>query len=462
MTIRQAYRKMQMDDQRKKLLIVGNGTIITMTENGIVKDGAVVLDPDRDIIADIGETKSVLRKYDGINYDYLDAEGCLVFPGFINAHEHSYASFVRGLCIKDPQPTDFMENLRRKWWVLDESLDEKQVEIETLVSYLDAVHHGVTTQFEHHVSFGFIDGSLSVIGKAADQIGIRTCSCFEVSDRNGMEKADAAIRENVRWMKEAEEKKDGLNTGVMGLHASFTLSDRTLTRVREALPEGGGCHIHVAESKEDVEDCISRYGVRIPERLERYDLLNDKTIIAHGVFLNRDDMERISRKNAAVVNNFESNMNNAVGCPPTRELVYEGILTCLGMDGYTHSVPDSLRNGSALLKLSSHDINAGWGELWKMVTEGNPILAGRFFDKKFGQIAEGFVPDLVLSRYDPPTPLNRDTLEAHLIFGLDSRSISTVICHGRIVMRDGVVLGVDEEKVLAESRVQARRLWEKM
>jgi cytosine/adenosine deaminase-related metal-dependent hydrolase len=208
------------------------------------------------------------------NAERLSARGQLVLPGNICGHTHFYSAYARGMAIPGEPPADFPQILKRLWWGLDRALDEDAVRMSALVSLIDAIKHGTTTLIDHHASPNFIEGSLGVIAQAVTQSGLRAVLCYEVTDRDGEEKMQAGIAENVRFRSALDQFPHVSAT--FGLHASLTLSDDTLKKCVDANPEGEGFHIHVAEHEVDETDSVDRYGRRVVNRLNDY-----------GIFLHR-------------------------------------------------------------------------------------------------------------------------------------------------------------------------------
>lgn len=440
----------------KDIKVIYGGTVVTQGEkSSFISDGAVAYN-DIEIL-DVGTKEELALKYP--DAELLDAGGGYITPSFINPHEHCYSAMVRGMAMTKYAPVNFMENLTQKWWNLDKALTEDQIKIGTRAFLIDAAKNGVTTEFEHNASFGYIEGSLSLIAEAAEQIGVRICPCFEVSDRWGLDVAKRAVDENIRWMKVCDEKNSDQFAATLGLHASFTLSDETFSYINENYPSERGCHIHIAEALYDQEDSLKKYGMRITRRLESKGLLNEKTIIAHGVYLSDDEMDLIKEKEAMVVNNPESNMNNAVGCPPTRKLIEKDITTGLGMDGFTHDMFLSWRIASALYKHETRDINAAWTDLPRMIWKGNAKIGSRYFGRKMGCLEKGAVPDMMVLHYDSPTPVTKENFNSHMLFGMNGSNVHMTICRGKLIAKEGHCLTMDEEKILFESRKQAEKLW---
>ena len=163
-----------------------------------------------------------------------------------------------------------------------------------------------------------------------------------------------------------------------------------------------------------------------------------------------------------VVHNPESNMGNAAGCPPTMELVHRGILTGLGTDGYTQDMLESFKVANILHKHHLCDPNAAWSEVPQMLFEGNPKMAGKYFEKPLGILKKGAAADVIVMDYVPRTPMNADNINGHILFGMNGNSVVTTVCNGKVLMKDRDVVGVDEEKILYESREEAKKLWSRV
>jgi cytosine/adenosine deaminase-related metal-dependent hydrolase len=157
-----------------------------------------------------------------------DCSGCLVVPGNVCAHTHLYSALARGMPYDLDPPEDFLQILQRVWWRLDRALDEDSVRASALVGGMEALLTGTTTLVDHHASPNAIDGSLDVIEEALSSLGVRSVLCYETSDRDGLERAEAGLAENRRFAKRVRREQPPLARALIGAHASFTLSDDTL------------------------------------------------------------------------------------------------------------------------------------------------------------------------------------------------------------------------------------------
>ena len=441
------------------MFLIGNGRLFTRDEkNSYFENGAVVWEGNT--IVEVGEFEALKQKY--ADAEFIDAKGGMIHPAFINTHEHIYSALARGLSIKGYAPNGFLEILDGLWWTIDRNLDNDLTKLSAEATYLECIKNGVTTIFDHHASFGEISGSLFAIEEAAREFGVRSALCYEISDRDGKEKALASIKENVDFAKHALSLKDDFVKGMMGMHASFTISDETMELCRQEKPKEIGYHIHVAEDILDLHRCLKEHGKRIVDRLYDWDVLGEKTLLAHCIYVNPHEMDLIRDTNTMVVHNPESNMGNACGCPPTMEIVHKGILTGLGTDGYTHDMIESWKVANILHKHHLVDPGAAWAEVPEMLFQGNARIANRYFEKKLGVLEKDAAADIIITDYIPPTPMNAGNLNGHMLFGMNGRSVVTTVGNGKVLMKNRELQGIDEERCLAKIREGAARLEKKI
>ncbi|HJD47718.1 MAG TPA: putative aminohydrolase SsnA [Candidatus Mediterraneibacter norfolkensis] len=437
------------------MLILGNGRVITRdAAQPLIENGAVAIDGTK--VCKVGNNEELKAAYP--DAEYIDAEGGLIMPAFINVHEHIYSSFARGLSIKGYDPKGFLDILDGQWWTIDRNLTLHDTYLSAMATYIDCIRNGVTTVFDHHASFGAIRGSLFEIEKAAKETGVRSCLCYEISDRDGMDKARESVMENAEFIRHALKDDTGMIAGMMGMHAQFTISDETMELAAREKPDEVGYHIHVAEGIEDLHHCLKHYGKRIVDRLMDHGILGEKTLLGHCIYINPHEMELIRETDTMVVHNPESNMGNACGCPPTMELVHRGILTGLGTDGYTHDMMESYKVANVLHKHHLCDPNAAWGEVPQMLFENNAKIAGRYFETELGVLKEGADADVIIVDYDPLTPLNAGNINSHLLFGVTGHDVVTTVANGKVLMKDRRLTQIDVEKVMADCRQAAAEL----
>lgn len=439
-------------------LLITNATVVTWgPSNRVIEDGAILLDGGT--IREVGSSAELEARFP--TAERLDARGQLAMPGSICAHTHFYGAYARGMAIPGPAPRNFPEILERLWWPLDKSLDEEAVRFSALVSLVDAIKHGTTTLIDHHASPNFIDGSLDVIADAVEQAGLRAVLCYEVTDRDGPEKAQAGIAENVRFLRAAQQRP--LVSATFGLHASLTLSDQTLRACAEAA-EGldTGFHIHVAEHEADEEDSLRKTGLRVVHRLKKFGILGPKTIVAHAVHVDDGERAVLKATETWVSHQPRSNMNNAVGAAAIDTMFEEGIALVLGNDGFSNNMWAEWKAAYLLQKVMHRDPRLAPGDrIAQIATVGNARLASLFFDQPVGELAPGAAADVILVDYHPFTPLNEGNLPWHILFGFEASMVTTTIVAGKLLMRDRQLLTLDEAAIAAAAQEYAPKVWER-
>jgi putative selenium metabolism protein SsnA len=442
-------------------MLITNAALVTWGDpNQILENHALYVEGDR--IADLGPTADLRAKYPGV--ETLDARGQLVMPGNICAHTHFYGAFARGLAIPGDPPKDFPEILERLWWRLDKALALDDVRYSALVCLVDAVKHGTTTLIDHHASPNAIDGSLDVIAEAVTQAGLRACLCYEVTDRDGPERAKAGIAENTRFIEKQISNPQSLISATFGLHASLTLSDKTLEACRVEAPGETGFHIHAAEHEADEYDSLKKSGVRAVDRLEKFGILGPRSIAAHCVHIDYREAERLRASGTWVTHQPRSNMNNAVGAADVDGLLRAGVKVCLGNDGFSNAMWEEWKAAYLLHKVAHRDPRrAGGYAITEMAVANNAALAGVFFPQApLGVLARGAFADLIFVDYHPTTPLTAGNLPWHILFGFESSMVTTTIASGKVLMKDRQLLFLDEAEITAKSRELARRVWERV
>ena len=400
------------------MYILGNGRLITRSQAlPYLENGAVCIDGTK--IKAVGETAALRARYP--EAEFLDARGGVIMPAFINAHTHIYSALARGLSIKGNNPTNFYEVLDGTWWAIDRKLTLKGTKASADALYIDCIKQGVTTIFDHHASYCEIPGSLFQIAESAKQFGIRSCLCYEVSDRDGEEKCLQAIQENADFITWCEKEKDPM------LAAMY--------------------------------DSLQNYGRRPVQRLHDHGILGEKTVLGHCIHVNTAEIELIKNTDTMVVNNPESNMGNAVGICPVLPLSKAGILLGMGTDAYTNDMLESLKVALCSQRSNACAPNVAWCEVTDMLFKNNAKIGARYFDAPLGVLEPGAAADVIVMDYKPFTPFSDANIDGHMIFGMTGRQCQTTIANGKLLMKDRELIGIDEEAVNAHILEESKKLW---
>ncbi len=437
-------------------MLITNGTLVTW-RGDILSNHALYV--ENGVIAALGPTAELERQYPAA--ERLDAQGQLVMPGNICAHTHFYGAYARGMAIPGSPPADFPQILERLWWPLDKALDKDTIRASALVSLVDAIKHGTTTLIDHHASPNYIDGSLDVIAAAVDEAGLRAVLCYEVTDRDGDEKMQAGIAENVRFI-EASQQRDRI-AGTFGLHASLTLNDHALRACADAVPDGSGFHIHVAEHEADEEDSLRRSGKRVVDRLHEYGIWGGKTIAAHCVHIDERERAILRETGTWITHQPRSNMNNGVGAAAIDELLALDMNIALGNDGFSNNMWAEWKAAYLLHKVIHRDPRrANGADIVRMGVTNNARLAEKFFpNTRLGVLDVGASADLIFVDYHPFTPLHAGNLPWHILFGFEVSMVTTTIVDGQVLMRDRQLITLDERAIAAEALALAPAVWER-
>ena len=357
--------------------------------------------------------------------------------GCVNAHTHLYSGLAPlGMPAPPEVPVSFHQILEQVWWRLDRALDPASLRAAARVAIAEALLHGTTTLVDHHESPGFIDGSLDVLADACQELGVRAVLCYGATERNGgREEARRGLAECARFIRS---NRRPLVRGVVGLHASFTVSDDTVREAGALCAElGTVLHVHVAEDVTDVVDAMKR-GYRGPlERLLDLGALPRGSILAHGVHLTEPQVRLAEARGCWIVQNPRSNEGNGVGYP---RALWASARVALGTDGHPSDMQAELAALVRLAKLHTHEEPAGATGVARRLEAGRRLAAERFD-------AAGRIPG--------------DRVEIDPAAGNGCRARSVQV-GGRVAVADGRLAAVDLAAIQDEARAEAARLWARM
>lgn len=373
----------------------------------------------------------------------IDCKGKLVTKSFAVGHHHAYSALAKGMPAPKKSPQNFYEILQYVWWTLDKCLDKDTVELSALVTAMASAKAGSTFVIDHHASPNFINGSLELMAKAFDRVGVSHLLCYEITDRDGMDKAKLGLDETTDYLKN--------RPGLVGLHASFTVGDDTLKKSVELMKQTqSGIHVHVAEDLYDQEHCKENYKKRVVERFYDAGVLDSaKTILVHNLHLEQKERELIAKSPCWVAQNAESNMNNNVGYFNGQGL---GNRIMMGTDGM-HS--DMLQSAKAAFFVGQRFDTINYPNSYERFRNVHKYLSSN-------NIKGDGENNLVVLDYDTATEINQDNFLGHFIFGLRSNHVEHVISDGKLIVKNRIITQVNESDILLEAQTRAKDLWKKM
>ena len=440
-------------------ILIKNATLLALdNENQVIKNGAIILNQDK--IQKIGSSNILEKEH---SYDQvLDADGRVVMPGMICGHMHFYSAFATGMPLP-PFPKGFVNVLQNLWWKLDKALLKEDVYYSALQGYIEAVRSGTTTVIDHHASPNYITGSLDEIEKAGRELGVRSNLCYEVTNRNSDDEAITGLKENERFLRKVQQDNNDLMSGLVGLHASFTVSDNTLESTQKLVEKyQTGIHIHVAEGKADMDHAQKNFNKTVTKRLNDYNLLNDKSILAHCIHIKDSDLPILKQSNVNIVHQPRSNMNNAVGTLDIFKLLKNGISFGMGTDGMSADMKAELLVTPLIHKHVHQDNTVAFTESFNSLFKTNPKIVKSVVGVNTGSLEVGKKADLLITNYYPKTPISHENVMGHIMFGVINNTIDTTIIDGKIRMKEGKILNIDFAKVSEQSVNHAQDVWNRI
>ncbi|HAN00344.1 MAG TPA: amidohydrolase [Marinilabiliales bacterium] len=399
------------------------------------------------IIVEMGENRPIqfTQAMPQISNDtkVIDCKDKIVTKSFANAHHHVYSALATGMPAPKKSPENFYEILKYIWWALDKSLDLEMIKASAYVTAIACAKNGVTFVIDHHASPFAIEGSLEVIAEAFDKVGVAHLLCYEISDRDGVDIAKKGLAETENYLKKHQ--------GLVGLHASFTLTQKTLEKAVElARKYKTGVHVHVAEDLYDQEHCYDIHNKRVIERYKDLGILDLKaSLLVHCLYLTDAERHMIRESRLHVVQNTDSNLNNNVGQFNSCAL---GDNILLGTDGM---YSDMLRAAKSTYFNGQLCDTIDTPEIYRRFRQVHHYLAENNFKGNGDN-------NLVVLDYQSATELSKENFLGHFLYGLDSKHVQHVISNGKLIVEDCKVTQVDEPEIKEWARGLSKVLWEKM
>lgn len=357
-------------------------------------------------------------------------------PGRVNAHTHIYSGLAPfGMPEPAEPPENFVQILERIWWRLDRALDEDSLRASARYYAAESALAGTTTLIDHHESPNLIDGSLDILADACQEIGIRALLCYGATERNGgRQEARRGLAECRRFIRTNQRP---LVSGVIALHASFTVSDETIAEAAELCRDCETVmHVHLSEDLADVADANERGYDGPLERLLDFEGLPPGSILAHCVHCGADQVRTADEHRLWIVQNPRSNRGNRVGYPGA---LSASSRVALGTDGYPADMDAEARALEEEAAAHGEDL-----EVARRRLAGGHILAGERLGVTLVPVGPATIADA-----------------ADRVAMKDGRA-REVIVDGKRIVEGGELLTADYKEILAYAREQAPLLWERM
>lgn len=427
-----------------KILLKG-GEIITLDgENKVINDGCVGI---------TGEEIDYVGPYDSqIDSRYervIDCRGKVVMPGFVNSHNHASMVMFRNYA-DDMKLMDWLYN---RIFPLEDKLDEESAYWGSCLAILEMIRSGTTAFLDMYF---FMESTV----KAVSQSGIRAVLSRGLTGDSG-EDMDTRLKEGIELYEKYNCAMDGRIKVMLGPHSVYTCSVPYLEKVNSvALEYSMPIHVHVSETMDEVRNCRERYGVSPVKLLDNIGMLKGSTVAAHCVVVDDYDIEILKERKVNVAHCPNSNMKLASGIAPVKKMMDCGINICIGTDGASSNnnldMLEEMRFASYLAKVACDDPTALPVDTCLKMATLNGAKALGFSNT--GCIKKDMAADIVIIDTRRTYYYPKYNTKSAIMYSGNSNDVETVIINGNIVMEDGRVLTMDEERVLFEAERCSRKL----
>ncbi len=440
-------------------ILIENGSILTLDDDGtIYQPGYLQVQGDRIAAVGGGEAPLELRES---SHTTIDATDMAVFPGMVNSHTHLFQTFLRGLA--DDKP--LLEWLRACIWPVAGHMASYECRLAGMVGLIENLRSGATAVIDHQYVHADPSNDDNFV-QAAEEIGARLLLARGWADTNYtpmlMESQEQIIAETTRLYEMYQGKADGRIRIEFGPLIPWGCTDASMLKTYELARKWGvGTHIHVAETKGEVDKNIETRGCRHIEWLARLGILGPDVQLVHSVYLDDHELDLVAESGAVIVHCPVSNMYLASGAARVTEMLGRGISVALASDGpgsnNNQDMLGVLKTTALLAKVSTLDANAILPhDVLRMACRGGARAFG--MPDSIGVLEVGRKADIVLADMNAAFAVPVHNPVSAIVYCLNSGAVDTVLVDGRILMRDKKVLIVDEASVLKEARVACKKL----
>ena len=371
----------------------------------------------------------------------VDCGGKTAVPGFVNMHTHAGMSMMRGV----GEDIAFHEWIDRIWRI-ELKIDAEWVYHATKVACLEMIKTGTTTFNDHY-------WHMPMAHKAAGEMGLRPVLAYVICDRNDPQESERQKKQCLEMYEESLTWNDH-SLFAIAIHAIYSVREEMIVWATEfARSRGLKIHIHLSETRKEVEDCMAQHGGMSPvEYLDSLGILGPDVIAAHTLWLSENDVRILGERGVTCVHNVNSNLKLSSGYKFLyNELRDAGANVCLGTDGCASSnnldMLETMKTSAMIQKAWRGDPSSmPICEIMDMAT----VNAGKALGLNIGRIEEGALADILIVDTDNYNFLSPGSFEANLIYSAHSDCVDSVICNGKFIMQGRVVPG--EKEILEEAR----------
>lgn len=389
--------------------------------------------------------KDIREKHRGEADMILDGTGTLSMPGLVNTHTHAAMTLLRGYA----DDMHLQQWLSEKIWPLEAHLTGEHVYWGTRLACMEMIRTGT-------IAFNDMYFFMEDVAKAVDESGLRAVLGHGIITFGDEEKFEAEMKTTERFVDHVRCLGNPRIKAAIAPHAPYTVPPAHLSACAEySRNEKVMLHTHLAETKQEIDDCQKTYGVSPARLLDQNGCLTGRTVAAHGCWLSEDDCRLIGERGVHVAHNPVSNMKLATGrAMPYHWLRDAGVNVGLGTDGCSSNnnldMFEEMKTAAICQKFFwNSDTILPAGEALAMASSCGAKALGY----RGGELKEGMPADICLLSLDKPSMVPLHNPVSNMVYAAGSGSVVTVICNGRVLMHQGYIPG--EDAVVAGARSSA-------
>ncbi len=435
-----------------RTLILGDWLITTATEPPKRNWGVRILGDRVDAVGPAQELRTRFPQ-DPVH----DATGCVVAPGFVNAHTHLYGVLAHGIPL-DQAPSGFWSFLADFWWPLvEDALDHEMILAATDWACGELLRSGVTALYDCLEAPHTIPGALRAQKEVVARRGIRAVLSFEATERVSPENGRLGLEENADFVRHCRQE-GGLVQGLICFHTTFTCSGEF---IRQAFALGEELdtlvHMHCNEGVHEPEYALEHFGKRTLEYYDELGVTGPRMLASQCVQLSAEERRILAERGVRVTHMPLSNCEVGGGIAPVPQLLDAGVTLGLGSDGYINDFFEVMRGAFLIHKAAHQNPQVMPAHLvWELATERGARAMGL---DKVGRLEPGWAGDLQVIRADLPTPLAEHNLYEQLLLWRNHSHVQDVMVAGQWRVRGGELLDADLGAMRARLHENARRMW---
>ncbi|PTX59946.1 5-methylthioadenosine/S-adenosylhomocysteine deaminase [Melghirimyces profundicolus] len=427
----------------KRLLT--HARILTMKKgDSPVRDGYLLMNGDT--IAQVGEGNPP-SDWDEVT----DMKGRLILPGFINTHGHAAMTLLRGYADDLPLQT-WLED---KMWPIEGKFGPRQVKWGTSLAVIEMIRGGTTC-------FADMYDHMEEVARVVEETGIRASLCRGVIGLGNEAEREAKRRESVRFVRDWDGQADGRISAMMAPHAPYTCPPAYIEAiVADAAEANVPIHIHLSETRAEVEQNVKDYGLRPVEHLRRLGVFDRPALVAHAVHVTKEEIGILAEHGVKVSHNPGSNLKLGSGIAPVPTMLKRGLRPSLGTDSAASNnnldMLEEIRLAALIHKGAHMDPEAVPAET---ALEMGTLYGAEslFWDHEIGTLEPGKKADLISLDLDGAHMQPPHDLLSHVVYAAGSADVQDVFVNGRPLMRNRELLTIDEERVKFEAKEAYREV----